>query len=97
MGQLKPGATLIYERVGDITYSREFGSDPTTRLEVGYNYDPRTSDGRALRDHIQDSKLWGQIRRKAETHPGLQAELERVIMFYRLLEETNNEVMYHPV
>jgi hypothetical protein len=97
MGHLNPGATLIYERVGDITYSRESGSDPLSRVEVGYEYDPRTSDGRPLRDHLQDSVLWGKIRRLAETHPGMQAELERVIMFYRLLEETNDEVMYHPV
>lgn len=96
MGQLKPGATYIYERVGDVTYARESGSDPSTRREVGYNYDSRTDDGRPLHNHIMDSKLWGDIRRRAKTHPGLAAELERVIMFYKLLEE-EDAVAYHPV
>lgn len=96
MGTLKPGATLIYERVNDVVYAREAGSDPSTRVEIGYNYDSRTHDGRPLFDHIMDSKLWGDIHRKARTHPGLRAELERVIVFYKLLEE-QNEVMWHPV
>jgi hypothetical protein len=96
MGQLKPGATYIYERNGDEIYAREFGE--TDRKLIGYDYkpDPRTSDGRPLRDHIMEDKLWGEIRRRARTHPGLAEELERVIIFYRLLEEDNN-VMYHPV
>ena len=98
MGSLTPGKTQIYERVDDVVYSRDAGSDPTTRREIGWDYDPRTSDGRPLRDHIMDNKLWGDIHRKAKTHPGLRDELERVIMFYRLLEETEtNTVMHHPV
>lgn len=38
-------------------------------------------------DRIREDKLWGDIRRKAKTHPGLQEELNRVIMFYILLEQ----------
>lgn len=38
-------------------------------------------------DRIREDKLWGDIRRKAKTHPGLQEELDRVIMFYILLEQ----------
>jgi hypothetical protein len=97
MGQLKPGATYIYERNGDEVYAREFGE--TDRTLIGYDYkpDPRTGDGRPLRDHVLEDKLWGEIRRRARTHPGLAEELERVIIFYRLLEEDNNNVMYHPV
>ena len=98
MGSLTPGKALIYERVNDVVYSREEGADPSTRREVGWEHDPRTSDGRPLHDHIMDSKLWGDIQRKAKTHPGLRDELERVIMFYRLLEEAeSNTVMHHPV
>jgi len=48
MGQLKPAATLIYERDGDTVYAREVGADPATRTEVGHEYDCRTSDGRPL-------------------------------------------------
>ena len=98
MGNLTPGKKLIYERVDNMVYSREEGAAANTRQEVGWDYDPRTSDGRPLHDHLMDSKLWGEIHRKAKTHPGLRDELERVIMFYRLLEETeSNTVMHHPV
>ena len=38
MGQLKPGATYIYERAGGVIYAREFGK--TEREVVGYHYDP---------------------------------------------------------
>jgi hypothetical protein len=98
MGQLKPDATYIYERHDGITYAREMGADPATRKAIGWDYkDSRTNDGRPLHDHIQEDQLWGEIRRKAQTHPGLAAELERVIIYYRLLEDDDNTVMHHPV
>lgn len=84
MGQLKPGATYIYERVGDEVYAREAGT--TDRLLVGETYKARSKW-----EQIQEDKLWGEIRRKAKTHPGLAAELERVIIFYKLLEENGNQ------
>jgi hypothetical protein len=84
MGQLKPGATLVYERVGDTVYSRESGADPGTRTEVGWNYDPRTATGAPLHEEIKEARLWGNIRRAAETNPTLQDALERVIMIYHL-------------
>ena len=84
MGRLKPGATLIYERVDNVVYAREVGEDPSTRTEVGWNYDPRTSDGRPLRDHIMDSKLWGNIHRAAKDNPLLQEALDRVKIIYEL-------------
>ena len=94
MGQLKPGATYIYERANGVVYAREFGADPNTRFEVGYEYDPitghridhdsRTSDGRPLFEHIQENKLWGEIRREARNNPTLQDALDRAIMIYKL-------------
>ena len=98
MGNLKPGATLIYERADGIVYARESGSDPSTRQVVGYesgteydpitghkiNYDSRTADGRPLRDHMMEDQLWGQIRRAARTTPTLQDALERAIVIYKL-------------
>jgi hypothetical protein len=77
MGNLKPGACYVYEREGKITYAQEQGADPTTRQAIGWEYDPaeshrfdpRTGDGRPLRDHIMESKLWGDIRRAAVTNP----------------------------
>jgi hypothetical protein len=94
MGSLKPGVKLIHERVGNVVYSREFGADPMTRKVTGWDYDknnpkfdPRTSDGRPLRDHMMDNKLWGEIRREAETNPTLQKALDRAIMIYKLSKD----------
>ena len=94
MGNLKPGVTLIHERVDDVVYAREFGADPSTRQAVGWAYDkedptfdPRTGDGRPLHEHIMESKLWGEIRREAKTNPALQTALDRAIMIYRLSKD----------
>jgi hypothetical protein len=87
MGTLKPGATYIYEKANGVTYVREAGSNPSTRKEIGWDYDTRTTDGRPLIDHIRDSKLWGEILREARTNPVLQKELDRIIMLYRLSKD----------
>lgn len=87
MGSLKPGATLIYERVDNVVYAREVGAAPSTRTEIGWDYDPRTNDGRPLRNHIMDSKLWGDIHRAAKTNSALQEALERVKIIYHLGKE----------
>jgi len=92
MGKLKPGATLIYERDGGTVYSREAGADPSTRTEVGYDFDTfeerRDRDIRTgikqRRDSIMEDKLWGNIRRAAQANPTLQDALERAIMIYHL-------------
>ena len=108
MGQFKPGATYIYERVDNITYARESGADPSTRTPIGWDYDPinghkidydkRTADGRPLIEQIREDKLWGEIRRAAKDNPALQEALERAIIIYHLSQEDNNNpTMYHPV
>jgi hypothetical protein len=92
MGKLKPGATLIYERDGDTVYQREVGADPSTRTEVGYDYETyeerRDADIRTgmknKRDSIMESKLWDNIRRAARTNPTLQDALDQAIMLYHL-------------
>ena len=99
MGTLKHDATYIYERNGNEVYAREVGADHSTRKLIGYGYDPvtghpvdydkRTSDGRPLFDHIQEDKMWGEIRRMAKTSPALQDALERAIMIYRLIKVDN--------
>jgi hypothetical protein len=90
MGTLKTNASLIYERANGITYAREFGSEPGTRVEVGWDYDSRTEDGRPLHDHLMDSKLWGEIRRAAQTNPSLQVALEHAILIYHLSKDKEN-------
>ena len=91
MGALKPGATYIYERNGDEVYAREFGEKDRTL--IGYKYemenkpDPRTNDGRPLREHIMEDTMWGEIRREARTNITLQKALDRAIMIYRLSKD----------
>lgn len=79
MGTLKPGATYVYERVDDVVYARESGSHPSTRREVGRDYD--------LHARIMEDKLWGDIRRAAETNPTLQEAIERVKVTYYLTDD----------
>jgi hypothetical protein len=91
MGNLKPGATYVYERNGEEIYAREVGQ--TDRTLIGYQYenkvDPRTDDGRPLYEHIKEDQLWGQIRRAARTNPVLQEAMERVKIVYYLSKEKN--------
>ena len=93
MGNLKPGGTYIYERVDDTVFRREFGA--TEREVVGYDH--RTSDGRPLHEHLIEDKLWGDIRRTAKINITLQAELDRVIMLYHLINEDKPNTPHHPV
>jgi hypothetical protein len=79
MGSLKPGATYVYERVDDVVYARENGSPPSTRKEIGRDYN--------LHDRIMEDKLWGDIRREAKTNPTLQKALDRAIMIYKLSKD----------
>ena len=88
MGSLTPGATFIYERVGDEIYARESGSAERTLVGYDQKYDPRTTDGRPLREHLLEDQLWGNIRRAARTNPALQDVLDRAIMIYNLSKTT---------
>ena len=92
MGQLKPGANLVYERDGDTVYQRETGAVPSTRTEVGYDYETNRAlldaDIRAgmktRRDSMMENKLWDSIRRAARTNTALQDILDHAIMVYHL-------------
>jgi hypothetical protein len=91
MGSLTPNAAYVYERNGDEVYAREVGK--TDRKLIGYQYemenkpDPRTNDGRPLREHILEDKLWGDIRRAAKTNVALQSALDRAILVYHLSKD----------
>jgi len=100
MGALKPDIKYIDERADGVTYAREFGAPHEDRFVIGWDYDPitghkvdydkRTSDGRPLRDHLLEDKLWGEIRRMARTNPALQEALERAKILYYLSKEDGN-------
>lgn len=90
MGQLKPGVTLIYERQGEVVYAREFGADPSTRVAIGWDWEPEDNPARvrgAMRSSVLENQLWYEIRTAAKTHPALQAELDRVITMYHLIKD----------
>ena len=74
MGTLKPGATYIYERDGNATYAREFGG--TERKLIGIDY--------PTIEHVN----WHEIMILARTNPALQNAVDRVIMLYKLIKET---------
>jgi hypothetical protein len=91
MGNLKPGAEYVYEQQDGITYAREKNASINSRVEIGWEYDTRTSDGRPLHDHMMDDKLWGEIRREARTNPTLQKTLDRAILIYQTIKDERNE------
>ena len=81
--------TQIYERDGDKIYAREVGADPSTRTEVGYDYDQHRDlriqeNMKQKHDQMMESKLWDSIRRAARTNPALQDILDHAIMVYHL-------------
>ena len=88
MGQLKPGAKYIYERVDGVTYAREFGANSSERFEIGYDWSGEDQQrGRSLRDKMLEDKLWDDIRRAAENNPALKDALDKAIEIYYLTKE----------
>ena len=88
MGQLKPGAKYIYERVDGVTYAREFGANSSERFEIGYDWSGEDQQrGRSMRDSLMEDKLWGNIRRAAENNPALKDALNKAIEIYHLTKE----------
>ena len=88
MGQLKPGAKYIYERVDGVTYAREFGANSSERFEIGYDWSGEDQQrGRSMRDRLMEDKLWGNIRRAAEKNPALKDALDKAIEIYHLTKE----------
>jgi hypothetical protein len=78
MGNLKPGATYIYEKADGITYAREFGAPHNDRFEIGRDYQ------RFLQDEL---RLWEEIVREGRTNRALQDALDRVKIVYHLSKD----------
>lgn len=96
MGNLKPGIKYIYERQGGTVYAREFGADPSTRVEIGFDWEvnnnPSSTKGSKW-EQIKENQLWSDIRQAATTNTALQEELDRIKMLYYLIkEETNGQI-----
>jgi hypothetical protein len=84
MGNLKPGATYIYERADGVTYARELGS--VERTAIGWDYNAKLK-----MDAIKEDDLWRDIRHTAKSNPVLQIELDRVIMLYHLSKKEHGQ------
>jgi len=90
MGSLKPGVKYIYERQEGTVYAREFGADPSTRVAIGWDWEPENNPARvrgASRENILENQLWHEIRRAAKTNTALHEALERAILIYHLSKD----------
>ena len=76
---MKPDTKYIYESPdgGDTVYAREVGK--TERVMIGQN-----TRAKSLIEKIQEDKLWGEIRRMAETDQGIADLLDRARVYYDL-------------
>lgn len=80
MGNLKPGATYIYERADGVTYAREFGE--IERSVIGWDYKIQQK-----MDADNEIELWSNITRAAQTNSSLQEAINRVKLIYHLSKE----------
>ena len=76
MGNLKPGATYIYEKADGVTYAREFGA--SDRFEIGRDL---------KRKDLDEHNEWIKIRVAGKENPALQAAIDRVIIIYHLSKD----------
>jgi hypothetical protein len=84
--KLEPGASYIYERVGDTVYARKHGS--SERTVVGYDY--------SIDNEHKENQLWYNIRAEAKNNPALQDAVDRVKLIYELSKQ-EKQVPHHPV
>ncbi len=89
MSRFKANTTYVYETVDGVVYAREFNK--LDRMEIG-----RTPE-RVEKDHL-NLELWHEIIEKSRTCPALQQELDRVKMFYLLMQQQEStSIPHHPV
>jgi hypothetical protein len=87
MGNLKPGASYIYERADGITYAREVGS--LHREAIGWDADV---DPNGLHQRlIKDSHEWREILIAAKNNPSLQEAVDRVKLLYHLSKKEHGQ------
>ena len=71
----------IFERVGDMVYERKIGESMRTLTETSKQQSLSTIE------RVKEDKLWGEIRRAAQTNISLQAALDHAIMIYKLSKD----------
>ena len=82
MGNLKPGATYIYESPdrGETVYAREQGSNERTLIGQSWEAYQRANG-------IIEDNLWREMREAAKTNTTLQKAMEQCIIIYNLSRE----------
>ena len=83
MGNLKPGATYVYERDGHKIYAREAGQ--TERQLIGYDYDGSGQNIEQGLKRFNEEVLWAEIRATARHNPTLADALRRCVEIYELI------------
>ena len=80
MGNLKPGATYIYESPdgGETTYAREFGAPPESRVMIGQSW---------LAKEQIEQRMWTDIYKHRNRNNALQHAVEECIIIYKLSGE----------
>jgi hypothetical protein len=80
MGNLKPGATYIYESPdgGETTYAREIGSPPESRVMIGQSW---------LAKEQIEKRMWNDIYPNRNLNPALTEAVEKCIIIYKLSKE----------
>ena len=94
MGNLKPGATYVYERQDGTVYAREMGAPAEERIVVGYDWEPESNPARVRgtnRQLVLENQLWYDIRQAALSNPLLQEALDRVKIIYELSKKEDGK------
>ena len=80
MGNLKPGATYVYESPdgGETTYAREIGAPPESRVMIGQS--------RLAKEQIEQ-RMWTDIYKHRNQNTALQHAVEECIIIYKLSED----------
>ena len=80
MGQLKPGATYVYESPdgGETTYAREMGAPPESRVMIGQSWQAKEQ---------VEKRMWTEIYDKRNQNTALQSAVEQCIIIYKLSED----------
>jgi len=94
MGNLKPGASYVYERQEGVVYAREKGAPATDRFPIGWDWEPdpvparvRGVDRSTGNAELDDHNLWIKIRLAGKKNPALQEAIERVKILYHLSKD----------
>ena len=98
MGQLKPGATYIYEKANGVTYAREHGAHPGDRVAIGWDY-PGAGEATFLGKPVQEVAELISIIEATKSNPALQDAWEHVKILYELSRDhtPDTQPAWHPV